>query len=124
MPYAKAADVQLYYEEAGKGIPIVWVHEFADDLRGWEAQMQFFSRRYRSVAYNARGYPPSDVPNAPSKYSQVIPAADTSDNQREQKQSEQTTRATAWPSGAGATTARCHGAPSGWPAPRCWSARR
>jgi pimeloyl-ACP methyl ester carboxylesterase len=76
MPYAKSGDVNLYYEECGKGTPIVWVHEFADDLNGWEAQLQYFSRRYRCIAYNARGYPPSDVPKAASKYSQAIATDD------------------------------------------------
>lgn len=85
MPYANAGDVKLYYEEAGKGIPIVWVHEFADDLHGWEAQMQFFSRRYRCIAYNARGYPPSDVPKAASKYSQAIAADDIANVMRHLK---------------------------------------
>lgn len=76
MPYAKSGDIGLYYEETGKGTPIVWVHEFADDLNGWEAQLQYFSRRYRCIAYNARGYPPSDVPKAASKYSQAIATGD------------------------------------------------
>ncbi len=76
MPYANSGDARLYYEETGKGTPIVFVHEFADDLHSWEPQMRFFSRRYRCVAYNARGYPPSDVPKARSKYSQAIAADD------------------------------------------------
>ncbi len=76
MPYANANGVQLYYEEAGRGTPIVFVHEFADDLNSWEAQMRFFSRRYRCVAFNARGYAPSDVPKAVSKYSQAIATDD------------------------------------------------
>jgi pimeloyl-ACP methyl ester carboxylesterase len=76
MPYAKSIDINLYYEETGTGTPIVFVHEFADDLHSWEAQMQFFSRRYRCVAFNARGYPPSDVPKAASKYSQAIATDD------------------------------------------------
>ena len=76
MPYANSNGVRLYYEEAGKGTPIVFVHEFADDLYGWEPQMRYFSRRYRCVAYNARGYPPSDVPESSSKYSQAIATDD------------------------------------------------
>jgi pimeloyl-ACP methyl ester carboxylesterase len=32
--------------------------------------MRYFGRRYRCVAYNARGYPPSDVPEEPARYSQ------------------------------------------------------
>src|SRR3954464_643231 len=76
MPYAESDGVRLYYEEAGKGTPIVFVHEFADDLHSWEPQMRFFSRRYRCIAYNARGYPPSDVPERRSASSQAIAADD------------------------------------------------
>jgi pimeloyl-ACP methyl ester carboxylesterase len=77
MPHAPAADgVKLYYEDVGRGTPIVFVHEFADDVRGWAAQVKFFARRYRTVAFNARGYPPSDVPDDPERYSQAQAADD------------------------------------------------
>jgi pimeloyl-ACP methyl ester carboxylesterase len=76
MPYAVSKGVRLYYEEAGKGVPIVFVHEFSGDLRSWEAQMRHFSRRYRCIAFNARGYPPSDVPKTPAKYSHRIAVED------------------------------------------------
>lgn len=72
MPHVTADDgVKLYYEEAGEGIPIVFVHEFAGDYRSYEPQIRYFSRRYRCVAYNARGYPPSEVPEETAKYSQA-----------------------------------------------------
>jgi pimeloyl-ACP methyl ester carboxylesterase len=71
MAYATAHDgVKLYYEEAGTGRTIVFVHEFAGDHRSWEPQLRYFARRYRCIAFNARGYPPSDVPSEPAKYSQ------------------------------------------------------
>lgn len=70
MPTARINDVNLYYEVYGQGVPIVWSHEFAGDWRSWEPQVNFFSRRYRVVTYNARGYPPSDVPESPDAYSQ------------------------------------------------------
>ena len=76
MPYATSNGVRLYYEEAGRGFPIVFVHEFADDLYSWEPQLRYFSRRYRCIAFNARGYPPSDVPKAVSKYSQALATGD------------------------------------------------
>jgi pimeloyl-ACP methyl ester carboxylesterase len=77
MPHAPAADgVKLYYEEVGRGTPIVFVHEFADDIKGWAAQVKFFARRYRTIAFNARGYPPSDVPEDPERYSQAQAAED------------------------------------------------
>jgi pimeloyl-ACP methyl ester carboxylesterase len=72
MPHATTDDgVKLYYEEAGSGRPLVFVHEYAGDYRSWEPQMRHFSRWYRCIAFNARGYPPSDVPGDPEKYSQA-----------------------------------------------------
>jgi pimeloyl-ACP methyl ester carboxylesterase len=72
MAQATADDgVRLYYEETGTGAPIVFVHEFAGDLRSYEPQVRYFSRRYRCIVYNARGYPPSDVPEDVESYSQT-----------------------------------------------------
>jgi len=71
MPHLTTDDgVRLHFEETGTGTPIVFVHEFADDYRGYEGQLRYFARRYRCIAYNARGYPPSDVPDDPARYSQ------------------------------------------------------
>ena len=70
MPYATTDDgVKLYYEVTGAGAPVIFVHEF--DHRSWEAQMRHFGQRYRCITFGARGYPPSDVPEKPSSYSQV-----------------------------------------------------
>lgn len=76
MPYTENGDVRLYFEETGSGFPVVFVHEFADDCQGWAQQVGYFSRRYRCVTFNARGYPPSDVPEDQSLYSQAIAADD------------------------------------------------
>ncbi|OGA25255.1 MAG: alpha/beta hydrolase [Betaproteobacteria bacterium RIFCSPLOWO2_02_FULL_67_19] len=62
--------VRLHYEEAGSGTPLVFVHEFAGDARSWEPQLRHFSRLHRCIAYNARGYPPSEVPQDVGRYSQ------------------------------------------------------
>jgi pimeloyl-ACP methyl ester carboxylesterase len=72
MPHLTTDDgIKLYYEEVGSGIPVVFVHEFAGDVRSYELQMRHFGQRYRCIAYNARGYPPSDVPQDGEKYSQA-----------------------------------------------------
>ncbi len=62
MAYVEATEAKPYLEESGYGYPIIFIHEFASDMRGWETQLRYFSRGYRCIAYNARGYPPSDVP--------------------------------------------------------------
>jgi pimeloyl-ACP methyl ester carboxylesterase len=72
MPHISTDDgVRLYVEETGAGPPVLFVHEFAGDHRSWEPQVRALSRRYRCVTYNARGYPPSDVPEDPAAYSQA-----------------------------------------------------
>src|SRR6478752_5881097 len=71
MPILTTDDgVKLHFEETGSGTPIVFAHEFAGDLRSWEPQVRHFARRYRCITYNARGYPPSDVPGDVERYSQ------------------------------------------------------
>jgi pimeloyl-ACP methyl ester carboxylesterase len=63
MTIARTDDgVDLYYESTGSGTPVVFVHEFAGDMRSWEPQVRHFSRRYQVITFNARGYPPSAVP--------------------------------------------------------------
>lgn len=70
MPYATTDDrVRLWYEEAGSGTPIVFVHEFAGDHRSWEPQMRSFAHGHRCITFAARGYPPSDVPTDQASYS-------------------------------------------------------
>lgn len=76
MPQASANGVRLYYEATGQGTPLVFVHEFAGDCRSWDPQVAFFARRYKVITYNARGYPPSDVPESLDAYSQEIAVDD------------------------------------------------
>src|ERR1700761_1361941 len=71
MPRAATRDgIQLYYEEAGTGPAVVFVHEYAADHRTWEPQMRHFARSHRCITFSQRGYPPSDIPNEPEAYLQ------------------------------------------------------
>ncbi|MGE8941128.1 alpha/beta fold hydrolase [Leptospira interrogans] len=80
MPFITTTDnVKLHIEEAGEGKPIVFVHEFGGDQRSWEPQVRFFSRRYRCITFNARGYPPSDVPDDLELYTQARAVDDIRD---------------------------------------------
>jgi pimeloyl-ACP methyl ester carboxylesterase len=72
MPHLSTDDgVKLHYDETGSGAPVVFVHEFAGDYRSWEPQVRYFARRYRCIAFNARGWPPSEVPQDAARYSQA-----------------------------------------------------
>jgi pimeloyl-ACP methyl ester carboxylesterase len=78
MPYIHAPDgTKLYYEEIGTGSAVVFVHEYAGDHRTWEPQMRHFARSHRCITFSQRGYPPSDVPKDPARYSQDHAVADT-----------------------------------------------
>ncbi len=71
MTWATTTDnIRLYYEEAGSGTPIVFVHEFGGDWRSWEPQMRYFARRHRCLTFSARGFAPSDIPKNATAYSQ------------------------------------------------------
>lgn len=73
MPHiAMQDDTKLYYEEAGTGSAVIFVHEYAGDYRTWEPQMRYFSRSHRCITMSQRGYPPSDVPNDPARYGQDL----------------------------------------------------
>jgi pimeloyl-ACP methyl ester carboxylesterase len=74
---ARAGDgVQLCYETNGSGPPIVLVHELGGSCESFHFQVDAWSPRYQCVAYNARGYPPSEVPQKGESYSQDIAASD------------------------------------------------
>lgn len=62
--------VALHWEQTGRGAALLLIHEFGGDRRSWRPQLAHFARRYRCLTYDARGYPPSDVPTDPSAYSQ------------------------------------------------------
>jgi len=77
MAYATTSDgIKLYYESAGTGSAILFVHEFGGNHWSWEPQMNFFARRYRCLTYAARGFPPSDIPADAAVYSQARAADD------------------------------------------------
>jgi len=71
--------IKLNVHSTGSGAPVVFVHEFSGDARSWEPQINYFSRYFRCTVYSARGYPPSDVPAAPTAYDQTRAAEDLAD---------------------------------------------
>ena len=77
MSQAKTADgTSLYYESQGSGPAIIFVHELAGTCHSFDLQVAALKGGYRCITFNARGYPPSDVPGAVGSYSQDIAAED------------------------------------------------
>lgn len=76
MPDAVINGVRLYYEVSGSGFPLILCHELAGNCHSWNNQVRFFSRRYQVITYNAKGYPPSDVPDDVDLYTQDAQVSD------------------------------------------------
>jgi pimeloyl-ACP methyl ester carboxylesterase len=56
---------RLYWEAAGSGEPLVFIHGFTLDTRMWDDQWEVFAEKYRVVRYDARGFGHSSVPDGP-----------------------------------------------------------
>lgn len=60
--YLEYNDGRLYYEVTGGGEPIVFIHGFTLDHRMWQPQVNFFSKNYQVITYDARGFGKSSMP--------------------------------------------------------------
>jgi pimeloyl-ACP methyl ester carboxylesterase len=63
--YADIGDGKLYYEEGGAGDTLVLVHAGFVDSRMWDDQWDAFTRRYRVIRFDMRGYGKSDPAQGP-----------------------------------------------------------
>jgi pimeloyl-ACP methyl ester carboxylesterase len=54
MPTARANDVELFYTDAGSGMPILFVHGIPTDYRAWNEQVKEFSGGYRTISMSRR----------------------------------------------------------------------
>jgi pimeloyl-ACP methyl ester carboxylesterase len=53
---------RLYFETIGDGPPLVLIHAGVADSRMWDAQVDSFSKRYRVIRYDVRGFGRSSDP--------------------------------------------------------------
>lgn len=58
----KVNDIELYYELHGEGEPIIFSHGWMCDCSVWNSQIEFFSKKYKVIAYDQRGHGRSDKP--------------------------------------------------------------
>lgn len=47
---------RLYYEVAGQGHPLVFIHAGVADRTMWDEQWDFFAEQYRVIRYDTRGF--------------------------------------------------------------------
>jgi pimeloyl-ACP methyl ester carboxylesterase len=64
MPYCLANGVRLYYEEVGRGLPVVFIHGQTLSSAVWDDQWPAVSAHYRAVRYDLRGHGRSEAPKS------------------------------------------------------------
>jgi pimeloyl-ACP methyl ester carboxylesterase len=64
MPHVQAGDVRLYYEEHGRGAPVVLVPGFGAGLWIWYRQIPALAERFRVIAFDPRGVARSPAADA------------------------------------------------------------
>ena len=60
---------RLFYEEAGVGRPVVFIHPGLWDRRTWDDQFPVFAEQFRAIRYDVRGYGKSSKPER--EYSKI-----------------------------------------------------
>jgi pimeloyl-ACP methyl ester carboxylesterase len=77
MPTARLANgLELFYEEQGRGDPLLLLMGTGADHRFWAAQVPAYAERYRTIVYDSRGVGGSSVPPDPRSCSMAVMADD------------------------------------------------
>jgi 3-oxoadipate enol-lactonase len=72
MPTAQVNGIDLYYGDYGEGTPLVFAHGVGGNHASWYHQIAFFSRWYRVISIDHRGFGNShDLPDGPGASSFV-----------------------------------------------------
>ncbi|PYM42541.1 MAG: hypothetical protein DME12_07165 [Candidatus Rokuibacteriota bacterium] len=70
MPYLRTDDrVRLYYEEHGRGTPLVLAYGIGGNTKMWDVNVPGLAARHRLILWEPRGHARSDAPADPAKYS-------------------------------------------------------
>lgn len=60
--YVLVENGKIYYQEAGSGEPIIFIHGHSFDHSEWEPQFPVFAKHFRTIVYDCRGYGRSSMP--------------------------------------------------------------
>ena len=63
MPHVSTNDIATFYEDTGRGPPVVLIHGHSLNLRMWDAQVApLVDAGYRVIRYDVRGHDQSEAP--------------------------------------------------------------
>jgi len=68
MPAVRVGDINIYYEDYGKGEPLLLIAGWGTDLSCWLPQITEFSTKYRVIAFDNRGAGRTDAPDEPYSF--------------------------------------------------------
>ena len=63
--FAPADGARIYFESAGVGPAVVFIHAGVSDRRMWDPQFDYFADRFHVVRYDLRGFGKSGMPDLP-----------------------------------------------------------
>jgi pimeloyl-ACP methyl ester carboxylesterase len=63
--YAPSGAARIYFETAGAGLDLIFVHAGVSDSRMWDPQVEEFTGEYRVTRYDHRGFGKSKMPDEP-----------------------------------------------------------
>lgn len=63
--YASSGAAKIYFETAGAGADLVFVHAGVSDSRMWDPQVEAFAGEFRVTRYDHRGFGKSRMPDEP-----------------------------------------------------------
>jgi len=65
MPKINIGDIEINYQEQGRGIPLIILHGLNSDISGWVFVMPELAKYYRTIAVDVRGHGESGKPDIP-----------------------------------------------------------
>ncbi|HNS40900.1 MAG TPA: alpha/beta hydrolase, partial [Promineifilum sp.] len=71
MPTVHTNGINMYYEAAGQGEPLLLLHGLGSQSEDWAFQFPAFSQHYRVIAPDIRGHGRSDKPRGPYSVSMM-----------------------------------------------------
>lgn len=61
--FVEVENGRIYYQEAGRGEPVIFIHGHSFDHSEWDPQFSVFAKSFRTVVYDCRGYGRSSIPD-------------------------------------------------------------
>ena len=71
MPVASIRDLNLYYEDAGSGDPLILIMGLSGDLKGWAMQVPELAKHFRVITIDNRGAGRTSAPDRPYSIPQM-----------------------------------------------------